>query len=526
MKQKYLNLFILFLISSAYSYAQEYRVKEMKRVMSDLSASTHLRLDSNGIACGIVKVLVRDSSIDFGRNVVGSVDNKVNEYWVYLPAGSKSLTIKRSNFLPMLISFKDYGIDEIESKITYSLELKEVSFNREKCAVIINLIPKDATLKIDGIDVDKQEGGSYRLYLAKGEHICRIDAQGYSPAVEIVTTGKGLQTADVSLESLMASLKIKSKTEGALLFIDGKKVGVSEWEGHLAAGKYTVEAKKDGFLPFQQDVIATEKGTHYVEIPPLKQLLGTIRLVSNISEFTKILLDGEVVVMKDNLILDVNSGKHLMSFIKYGYEKKDVPIIVRGAVEDTVCCELTPLSKYIEALNGNGERQSWAAETSIDNDDYYQAEYWYTQAIEHLDGTRKTEVLHTLAYLYGHKYLYGNKSKAITIYNLAKAEQTYLRLIDYELSRKGRNLSYVQEAYTSLGDINKEAGKYKEAIKWYILAEKHSEGDSGFCNSLDLGDCYMKIGEVDEAKQCYKKAATSSLIHIRNKARLKLEALK
>ena len=250
MKMKSLNLLFFFIVVSAYTDAQELKVKEMKRIMSDLSASTHQRLDSDGIACGLVKVHVGDSSIDFGTDVVGSVDNKVNEYWVYLPTGSKSLIIKRSNFLPMQISFKDYGIDEIESKVTYSLELKGVSFNREKCTLIINLIPKDATLKIDGIQVDKQEGGSYRLYLAKGEHICRIDAQGYSPAVEFVTSGKGLQNVDVSLESLMASVKIKSKTEGAVLFIDGKKVGISEWEGHLAAGK--LRQRKMGFHLFNR----------------------------------------------------------------------------------------------------------------------------------------------------------------------------------------------------------------------------------------------------------------------------------
>ena len=530
MKMKFLNLFLLFLVVSAHSDAQELKVKEMKRVMSDLSASTHQRLDSDGIACGLVKVHVGDSSIDFGTDVVGSVDNKVNEYWVYLPTGSKSLIIKRSNFLPMQISFKDYGIDEIESKVTYSLELKGVSFNREKCTLIINLIPKDATLKIDGIEVDKQEGGSYRLYLAKGEHICRIDAQGYSPAVEFVTSGKGLQNVDVSLESLMASVKIKSKTEGAVLFIDGKKVGISEWEGHLAAGKYTIEAKKDGFSSVQQDVLAVEKGMHYIEIPSLKQLSGTVRLISNISSFKKVLLDGKPVEMLDNSLYNIPSGKHLLTLSKYGYSNSDLPFIVRGKGEDTIHCVLIPLPKYKEAVDGDGSYQLKAAKESEESKDYEQAVYWYSMAIDHLedDGNQdlKTYAMNSLA------GLYGNKLQKTSVYNIEKAKKAYLRLVDYKLLQKNslNNTymadSYIYDSYYSIGDMYKNEARFNEAIEWYQKCLKYDDGDRGLFSCLDLGDCYMKTGNKKIASEWYKKAISSRYESVRNKAQLRLEAIK
>ena len=80
MKQKFLNLLLFFLVVSASTDAQDLKVKEMKRVMSDLSASTHQRLDSDGIACGLVKVQVGCPIINFGTSAVGSVENKYN-YW-------------------------------------------------------------------------------------------------------------------------------------------------------------------------------------------------------------------------------------------------------------------------------------------------------------------------------------------------------------------------------------------------------------------------------------------------------------
>ena len=530
MKQKFLNFFLLIIIATAYSDAQDLKVKEMKRIMSDLSASTHQRLDSDGVACGLVKVHVGDSSINFGRDVVGSVDNNVNEYWVYMPAGSKSLTIKRSNFLPMLISFMDYGIDEIESKVTYSLELKEVSFNREKCTVIINLNPQDATLKIDGIEVDKQEGGSYRFYLAKGEHICRIEAHGYSPAIEIVTSGKGLQTADVSLESLMASVKIKSKTEGAFLFVDGKKVGISEWEGHLAAGKYTIEVKKDGYSSVQQTVVAVEKGMYYIEVPSLKQLLGTVRLISNISSFNKVLLDGKPVEMEDNSIYNIPSGKHLLTLSKYGYSNSDIPLMVRGEGEDTVHCVLIPLPKYKEAVDGDGNHQLKAAKESEEMKDFEQAVYWYSLAIDHLedDGNQdlKTYAMNCLA------WLYGNKLQKTSVYNIEKAKKAYLRIVDYTLSRK-KSLkdtfmadSHIYDSYYSIGNMYKNESQYNEAIEWYKMCLKYDDGDRGLYYCLDLGDCYLKIGNTQLAYECFKKAISSRYESVRHKAQLKLDAIK
>ena len=530
MKMKFLNLFLLFLVVSAHSDAQELKVKEMKRVMSDLSASTHQRLDSDGVACGLVKVHVGDPSIDFGRDVVGSVDNKVNEYWVYLPAGSKSLTIKRSNFLPMLISFRDYGIDEIESKVTYFLELKELSFNREKCTLIINLIPKDATLKIDGIEVDKQEGGSYRLYLAKGEHVCRIDAQGYSSSVEVITTGKGVQKIDVSLESLMAMVKIMCKTEGADLYIDGDKVGIGSWDGQLVPGRHVIEAKKDGFASDYKEIIVVEKGHHFIDFPLLKQLSGTIRLISNISSFTKVLLDGSPVEMEDNSLYNIPSGKHLLTLSKYGYSNSDIPLMVRGEGEDTVHCNLFPLPKYKEALDGDGSYQLKAAKESEESKDYEQAVYWYSMAIDHLedDGNQdlKTYAMNSLA------GLYGNKLQKTSVYNIEKAKKAYLRLVDYKLLQKNslNNTymadSYIYDSYYSIGDMYKNEARFNEAIEWYQKCLKYDDGDRGLFSCLDLGDCYMKTGNINKASECYKKAIYSRYESVRNKAQLRLEAIK
>lgn len=530
MKQKFLNLLLFFLVVSASTDAQDLKVKEMKRVMSDLSASTHQRLDSDGIACGLVKVQVGCPIINFGTSAVGSVENKYNEYWVYLPKGTKGMSIRQPNFLPMDINFQEYGIDEIDSKVTYILQLKEVSFNKEKNTVIINLNPKEAILKIDGVDVDKQEEGSYRLYLSKGEHICRIDAKGYNSSVEVLNIGKGVQKIDVSLESLMAMVKIMCKTEGADLYIDGDKVGIGSWDGQLVAGRHVIEAKKDGFASDYKEIVVVEKGHHFIDLPSLKQLSGTIRLISNISSFTKVLLDGKPVEMENNTLYNIPSGKHLLTLSKYGYSNSDIPLMVRGEGEDTVHCNLFPLPKYKEALDGDGSYQLKAAKESEESKDYEQAVYWYSMAIDHLedDGNQdlKTYAMNSLA------GLYGNKLQKTSVYNIEKAKKAYLRLVDYKLLQKNslNNTymadSYIYDSYYSIGDMYKNEARFNEAIEWYQKCLKYDDGDRGLFSCLDLGDCYMKTGNINKASECYKKAIYSRYESVRNKAQLRLEAIK
>ena len=204
-------------------YGQGLKVKKMELLQFDVSASTHLRNDSSGVPCGLVKVQVNNPTLKFGKESIGAVDNKINEYWVYLPKGTKSLEVKQPYCLPMSIQFKDYGIEEIESKTCYLLLLKDVPIDIEKNALVINVKPSTANIVIDNCMIDVDESGSYRLFLEKGEHLYKIAADGYRSAVDIVKTGKGVQTLNVELESLMAEVSISCEMSDAELYINSQK---------------------------------------------------------------------------------------------------------------------------------------------------------------------------------------------------------------------------------------------------------------------------------------------------------------
>lgn len=518
---EYIIILLLELIPIT-AISQGYKVKEMKILLSDISASTQVRYDSVGVPCGLVKIIVKDSKINFGGNVVGGVDNKMNEYWVYLSKGSRFLFIRPNDALPFKVDFNKFGIDEIESKVTYQLRLDYKPFDN-KNSVIVNVTPHHAELIIDNCAIDKKENGSYRLYLPKGEHICRISAKGYATATEIIMAGKEVSTNNIQLESLMAKVKIGCQTSDVRLYVNDKEIGVGSWEGQLPADLVRLEARKDGFTPSVLEVKLTEKGNHEFMIPALKQLKGSLRIVSNVSDFDKILLDGTEVMLHEGVLSDVVSGKHTLSLSKYGYGSIIIPIVVKGNVVDSIQHTFIPLKGFEKAVQGDGESQFFiASKLQYESKDYIQAAYWYSLAIDNLvdDGNSnlKTTALNSLA------HLYGNKSYS-RVYNIQKSKEIYLKYIEYKLSNKGHtNNSEICNAYQSIGDMYKKEKLYSDAIPWYIKCEKYHDNVWGsYLFYIDLGDCYIKIGNKARAIECYKRVLKSRYEDERKKAHSLIE---
>ena len=100
--------------------AQELTVKSMEVAEGDLTASVHPRNDLNGNPCALVRVMLKDSAPKFEGNVLGEVERVGVQHMVYMSAGSKQLeVIYGDNHLQ--IFFSDYGIEELESKVTYNV---------------------------------------------------------------------------------------------------------------------------------------------------------------------------------------------------------------------------------------------------------------------------------------------------------------------------------------------------------------------------------------------------------------------
>lgn len=116
---KCVMMVILLSVVSFSAMAQEMSVKSFEEKTYDLSASTQPRLDGNDVPCALVKVQMAAAGAEFSGNVVGDCAFKLNEYRVYMAKGSKRMTIYHQNYLPLEVTFADYGIKSLESKMTY-----------------------------------------------------------------------------------------------------------------------------------------------------------------------------------------------------------------------------------------------------------------------------------------------------------------------------------------------------------------------------------------------------------------------
>ena len=406
-----MRLFFLFMmfVCCEISFAQGFKVGSMKMNLSDLSASTQQRTDAEGQPCGLIKVQTKVTGVEFGGNVVGNVENKTNEYWVYLPRGTKDVLIMRPDYLPLSVHLAEYDIDAIDSKTTYTMVLKEVNLNPEKCGVAIHVKPREAQVKIDDVALKQNPSGDYKVLLPKGDHLVRIDASGHRPDIQTITTGKGVQDINVELESLMADINIISQTGTAEIFVDEKSMGVGGWKGKMMPGKHVIEVRQEGYMTATNQVTIAEKEQRTITIPKLSPIVGSLN-IKTIPSTCIVYLDGEEVDQSPCTIKDVVYGNHqlLIKLDSCGLQReKEYDIKITDEKEQIVTCELTTeeeLNTYIYALECF-QKGFFIEVDSEGSGGYYpsiDAKQWYDRIMEiigKLDATFFTQIMDFTQYI-------------------------------------------------------------------------------------------------------------------------------
>lgn len=307
---------ILLSVISLHCSSQGLEIKEFKQNLNDGSAF-HAPMDSNGNPCGLVKVRSDNTDLQFSGAVVGDVENKLNEYWVYLPKGCRQLQVLHPNLMPLVVKFEDYGIEAVDSKATYVLTLRDLKLKKEKNELVLTIKPESAKLEIDDILVNNLSGGGYYLlYLPKGDHLLRIMQEGYRTLTQVLSSGKGTQSLDVELESVMAELHIDCKTETVTIYVDGELKGNGSWMGYLLPGTHQVEARQTNFETQKQTVQLEEKESRTLTIPELIRSKGRVKIVTSPSNLP-VELDGVNVGISPTEV-EIESGEHYLKCNAFG----------------------------------------------------------------------------------------------------------------------------------------------------------------------------------------------------------------
>ena len=172
--------FVLLFAAISSALAQELTVKSFKLAGSDLTAQTQPRKDLNDRNCALIKVGIGLQGVQFEGGIMGNVENKTGEYWVYMPQGNRQLKVKHANYAPVMVTFADYGVEKLESNRTYELIITASGGTQvaQKQRLTIRYSPSSATVLVDNKMV-KGTNGVAQTTLPVGQHSYIVFCDGY-----------------------------------------------------------------------------------------------------------------------------------------------------------------------------------------------------------------------------------------------------------------------------------------------------------------------------------------------------------
>ena len=330
--------FLFFILSVSFAlgtFAQELKIKSCTLASTDVTASSleNIRMDDVGNPCALVKILLLDGISKVQGNVIGDIKEYSSEKWVYLSKGTKEIRIIPMHYKPLRVYFPDLGIDGVESKRTYVLDLVIQNMGAEPVDAggnfyALSVQPKNAVVTIDGVLQPSSSDGEYSAMLPYGTHTYKVEAGGYiSKSGSFVVSSGDMTPVSVSLLSAMASVSITCPTPAVSLYVDKKAVGNSPWSGSLKEGMHLVEVRKSGYRSQQKTIQLAQQQKLDVTFGELVAIQGNLSV--NYKPFgADVYVDGKKLGQSPRVFNGLLVGNHQVEVRKDGYatDRKTVAI--------------------------------------------------------------------------------------------------------------------------------------------------------------------------------------------------------
>ena len=364
MKKLYLILLSVFALLNT-AVAQELMVKSFVLAPTDITAQTEGRKDLNGDACALVKISFVGDVADVEGNVIKPLVRRNNETWAFMTQESRQMKVVTKDYLPLMVTFGDYGIEKLQGNRTYVLTLTKPSGVQEPVDAggnfyAISVQPKTATLWIDGKPQEVSSDGEYSAMLAYGSHTYKVEAGGYISKSGSFTIGKGDMTPiSVSLVSALATLSVSCPTPAVSLYVDKKSVGSLPWNGNLKEGMHLLEVRKDGYRSQQKTIQLAQQQKLDVAFDALSAIQGNLSV--NFKPFgSDVYVDGVKVGQSPRVFNGVLVGNHNVEIRKSGYTTSRQTVTISEGQTASISGSLTSTTSAssTNALSSSGSSQS------------------------------------------------------------------------------------------------------------------------------------------------------------------------
>ncbi len=124
----------------------------------------------------------------------------------------------------------------------------------------------DAALYVDDEKVGTSPVSVVRVDM--GTRKIRVTKDGFDDwySTQNVVGGTTVPVA-VELKKVHHAGTLRIVTDGAYdVLVDGARVGVGNWSGELPSGTHTLDVRGNGMLPYQSEVVVTDKQTNLVRV--------------------------------------------------------------------------------------------------------------------------------------------------------------------------------------------------------------------------------------------------------------------
>lgn len=482
------------------AHGQDLKVRTMSMNDGDLSASIYERKDLNKQACALVKVQLAAYGAQFEGNVVGDVVYKTGEYWVYMSEGSRELRIKHPNYLPLHITFSDYGVNTgVKAKQTYNLVVVKPAVYAANddddgtSYLIMTVTPKNSIVFIDDT-LRTVNDGTMQIMLSYGQHRYRVDANGYATEQGTVEIGPGRKDMDIVLQSSMSTLSVNCATPDVQIYVNDQLKGTAPWNGQLSPGTYMVEGRKQGCYPQRETVSLSERADRTVNLPALIAQVGRLNIDYQPVN-VEVYLDGNLLGKSPDIFRNISVGSHEVELRYAGYTSKKESI----TIEEGKTAKLTGSLSWSPSEDAEIEGKTAAQIRSIAYNycegkggksvDYAKAMKYSRIAAER----GNTDAMVDIGTMY-------DNGQGVTK-DQVEASKWYRKAAEQGDAWGQDHLGYM---YLMGYGVTKD---YAEAVKWYRKAAEqgHASAQGGLGYMYDMG--YGVEKDHAEANKWYRKAA-------------------
>lgn len=266
-------IFIILLANVISMEAQKLTPKRFELLTTDLLARKEQRTSqTNGTKCAAIRVNVVGVKDMTFKEAEGDCKYSMNEYIVYVPAGTQALTYKVGNEEGK-IEFADYGPAEVEENATYRLLID--TENKMRSAVFY-VSPSNAQLNVNGQNVQLDENGTGCIELPVGDYSYSITADKCDTEEGTVslTEDEIVSVKDIVLNEKKYNLAIQCNHPEAAVFIDNVSFGtLSSIQNNvqLTEGKHEVRITLENYKDYNETVdIHSEAASMNVNLEELK----------------------------------------------------------------------------------------------------------------------------------------------------------------------------------------------------------------------------------------------------------------